>query len=188
MAMAISACALLGQLQGPAQKEMVRTIFSDKHLYTEEELCDFVSVLPYPESFWYILKNDIGSYIEHTHLWTDSETECFHNLRGILLKDVTKFKDAIYRFVQQVYPETMQIPDLTYLNAFDILRKAPTEVHAYIESIMPRTKGYIKMKKKRVLRYDGRTKDSFRRYEVGGDSFAESLPPLCRAICLVAYV
>ena len=142
---------LLRQLDVRTQKEMIRTIFAQKHLYLEEDLCEFVLVLPYPDDFWHIVENDITSFIVYTYLWTDSESKCFHNLRFILLTDKERFRNVIYRFVHAVYPKTRQICDLTYDDAYQILSKDPTDVAVYVDSIMPKSRGYIEMKKEEYL-------------------------------------
>jgi hypothetical protein len=142
---------LLVQLDGPAKKAMVRHILMHKELYTQEELCDCIAVLPYSDTFWYTIDGDIAKFLQHDVLWTDVESQCFVHLRSVLLKDVEGFKDTVYRYVLCVHPETQHIPDLTYKNMYDIFLKDPKEVGQYITSILPRSKGYIDMKRKEYL-------------------------------------
>jgi hypothetical protein len=142
---------LLQGLDGPMQKEMIRTIFTQEGIYSDVELAEIVTVLPYPDEFWHILKNDLVSFMRFKDLWTDKESECLRNLRAILLLNLQKFKDVAYRFVRTVYPETRQIDDLTYENVFTILNRPLHETSAFISTIMPKTKGYIEMKKKEYI-------------------------------------
>ena len=143
---------LLNRLAYPARKDMVRSVFAQAALYTTEELEDCVATLPYPDAFWNVLGADeIARYVKYPKLWTDPEGECFHNLRSIFLEDLKGHRDAAYRFVHAVYPLTRRIPDWTYENAFDVLRKPAEEAEAYVASIQPKTSGLIEMKKKEYL-------------------------------------
>lgn len=142
---------LLSELEPHARKEQVRFIFSKAHLYTEDELCNCVGTLDYPDTFWYILEGDPAPFIHFSKLWTDPETECFHNLRTILLRDEGVYKHVAHRFVQHLYPQSQCIPDFTFENIFTVLRKAPKDAERYLASIMPKTCGYIEMKKAEYL-------------------------------------
>ena len=142
---------LLSELEPPARKEQVRFIFAKAHLYTEDELCNCVGTLDYPDTFWYILEGDPAPFIHFRKLWTDPETECYHNLRKILLQDEELYKHVAHRYVQHVYPQSQFIPDFTYANIFAVLRKAPADAERYLATIMPKTRGYIEMKKAEYL-------------------------------------
>lgn len=146
---------LLSELELPARKEQVRFIFANAHLYTEDELCNVVGTLDYPDTFWYILEGDPAPFIRFHKLWTDPETECFHNLRMILLQDEKGYKHFAHRFVRHVYPQSHCIPDFTYENVFSVLRKPPEDAERYLATIMPKTQGYIEMKKAEYLEMMG---------------------------------
>jgi hypothetical protein len=142
---------LLSRLAYPARKRMVKAIMTQAHLYNEDELVDCVCTLPYPDSFWHVLGDDVAFYLKHHKLWTDPEADCFHHLRQILLED-SSAKDVAYRFVRIVHPLTRTIPDMTYDNMFEVLRKPSSEVDAYVASILPGTEGYLEMKKAEYLK------------------------------------
>ena len=149
---------------------MIKTIFVHANVYTTEDLCDCVCTLPYPDSFWYVINSDIEPYLKYPSIWTDPESECFVHLKTILKQDWSSNKDVLHRYMQCIHPETLYIPDLTYANMFDILCKPTREVARYLSSIMPKTKGYIEMKKKEYLNLmaDKRT-------ETEGKELAETL-------------
>jgi hypothetical protein len=142
---------LLSELEPHNRREQVRFIFAKAHLYTEDELCNCVGTLDYPDTFWYILEGNPAPFIRFPKLWTDPETECFHNLRTILLQDERRYKHVAHRFVQHVYPQSQCIPDFTFENIFMVLRKPPADAERYLATIMPKTRGYIEMKKAEYL-------------------------------------
>jgi hypothetical protein len=142
---------LLRSLSYAARKQMIRTIFATAEVYSVEDLCDCVCTLEYPDAFWYIINADVEAYLKYPKLWTDPESECFDQLKAILMESWRTNVGMLHRYMQCVHPESQCIPDLTYANMFDILCKPKHEVASYLSSIMPKTKGYIEMKKKEYL-------------------------------------
>ena len=148
---AVAIHVLFSQLDAGAKKIMVRKMFAMQSLYTDEELCDCIVLLPYPDELWYTIDRDVKPYLSVEKLWTDDESKWTEHLKPVLLSDLRRYKDVVYRYVLSVYPDTQVIPDLTYENVFAIIRKKKDEVEDHITSIMPKSKGYINMKRKEYL-------------------------------------
>jgi hypothetical protein len=160
---AVAIHVLFSQLDAAAKKIMVRKMFAMRSLYTDEELCDCIVLLPYPDELWYTIDRDVQPYLSMEQLWTDDESKWTEHLKPLLLSDLRRYKDAVYRYVLSVYPRTQVIPDLTYENVFAIIRKkkrrsgGPYHLHhAEIKRVHQYEKG-------RVPRHDGGAGDGRRR-------------------------
>ena len=138
--------ALFRDLDKTSQRSTLAT-FLESGVYSTDELYECVSMLEFEALFWKVLKTQGRYFLKHSKLWTDATDRWRENMRAILQTDRDVSRDVVYRFVNAVHPETQRIPDFTYADAYRVLAMAPLEADVYVNSIMPRTHGYLTLKK-----------------------------------------
>jgi hypothetical protein len=130
-----------------ASKRSTIGAFLESGVYSPEELYECVLKLDFEELFWKVLKTQGPYFLKHYKLWTDATDLWRENMRSILQTDRDVSRDVVYRYVNALHPETQRIPDFTYGDAYRVVKMSAAEGDAYVKSILPRTYGYLTLKK-----------------------------------------
>ena len=128
-------------------KRSTLTAFIESGVYSSDELYECVTMLDFEPLFWKVLKTQGPYFLKHSKLWTDATDRWKENLRAILQTDRNASKYVVYRFVHAVHPETQRIPDFTYADAYHVVAMSASDADAYVETIQPRSHGYLTLKK-----------------------------------------